>query len=623
MSAIVAAAARRLSEPTRRWIVEATAYSANAGPDRQAVALGQGWGLGHALLRVGPSEPEQPLTRDGRVWMTAAVRLDARAEVISSLRAHRQPVDAGASDPELLLAAYYAWGDAFLERLAGDFAFALWDGASGRLVCGRDQIGVIPLHYARAGDELLVASGLDALLLHPAVSDQLDEEALADFLVMGRGDFAATTFRSIRRLPPAHQASWVNRELRLRRYWRRAEWPPLLSFKTQEGYVSRFRDLLESAVAERATDDRLAVQMSGGMDSTSVAAFATKAMTKRGLPSSAIRGMTMMLGGDSGDQEGQYAELVARSLRIELEIVDESLLEPIDPFAAPNPPTPEPTPYRWSEMDYESVRRSAGHARLLLTGLPGDALLMFVPWYWTEWLARGRLLRLTRAFVDHARLFSARPHPHLKPSARHALAVSRRRAPATPGWLAPGFARRTAADDRARAFAIPRAIGLDVRSVSGEPFWSTLFLWSDPSFTRLPLRLRHPLADLRLLDFAARVPPEPWLVRKRILREATRDLLPCAVVGRPKTPLVRAARDTITPEVLERLAELVRALPDVDRLFDSRGLIDAITAPEAATEHPHDHQLLRALGLVHWRAHWRRPNASGLNVAGVRFTFVE
>ncbi len=154
--------------------------------------------------------------------------------------------------------------------------------------------------------------------------------------------------------------------------------------------------------------------------------------------------------------------------------------------------------------------------------------------------------------------------------------------------------------------------------MSREPLWSTPFTWAEPWFTGLALRFRHPLADLRLLDFVARIPPEPWLMRKWILREATRDLLPEAVRTRQKAPLVRGPRASITLEALERLVQLACTLPDVERFFDPHSLVDAIMAPAAAIDHGHDHPLMRALGLVHWRAHWRRPTFSGLGSEGVR-----
>ncbi len=235
-------------------------------------------------------------------------------------------------------------------------------------------------------------------------------------------------------------------------------------------------------------------------------------------------------------------------------------------------PFPEPIPYRWTPMEYVSFTRCTGHARVLLTGLPGDGLLTFVPWYWMEWLARGHPWRLIQAFVDNVRLFRARPHPHLKRSASVVLRASRKGGETAPPWLAPDFAARTAAADRMRRATVARASELDVRSIGRDPGWSALYIWTSPSFSRVPLAVRHPLGDLRLLEFAARLPPEPWLMRKRILREATRDLLPEAVLARPKTLLVRASRASITPAALERLAELVYTVPESERFFDRKSL---------------------------------------------------
>ncbi len=306
MSAIVAAAApRELSEQTRRWVVEATAYAASAGPDEQAVAFGERLGTRsrpatHRSGRRGAAPDARPSRLAGGRCASrrpfGACLQPARLRSGGRLRRQR---------PRAAARCVLRVGRSVLGPCRGRLRIRAVGRARARLLCGRDQIGVIPLHYARAGEELLVATALDALLLHPAVPDELDEEAIADFLVMGRGDFAPTTFRSIRRLPPAHTASWVDGDMRLRRYWLQDDWPPLVRFKTAEEYVNRFRELLEAAVADRMTDDRVSVQISGGMDSTSVAAFARRVVAGRDLPASAIRGTTMTLGADTGDEEGK------------------------------------------------------------------------------------------------------------------------------------------------------------------------------------------------------------------------------------------------------------------------------------------------------------------------------
>jgi asparagine synthase (glutamine-hydrolysing) len=217
VSAIVAAAGAPLSPETKQWVEEATAFSRYAGPDDQATHVDACFGLGHALLRTGPHEGAQPVSLEGRAWIAADARLDGRAR--------------DTSHAETILHAYDTAGDTFLEQLAGEFAFALWDDRRRTLVCARDQFGVAPLHYACAGSTLLVASAIEALLLHPGVSDELDEQAIAEFLIRDRpSDFAATTFAHVRRVPPGHVLTWRDSHVTVRRYWRQPQWEPLARF---------------------------------------------------------------------------------------------------------------------------------------------------------------------------------------------------------------------------------------------------------------------------------------------------------------------------------------------------------------------------------------------------------
>ena len=115
--------------------------------------------------------------------------------------------------------------------------------------------------------------------------------------------------------------------------------------------------------------------------------------------------------------------------------------------------------------------------------------------------------------------------------------------------------------------------------MSSDPLWTSLFWWADPAFTRLPVRFRHPFFDLRVVRFVASLPPEPWLMQKRILREATRGLLPEEVRTRRKTLLVDAPMPGLDPAVMARLAELVREAPGLDRFVDREALAAAVTAP--------------------------------------------
>jgi asparagine synthase (glutamine-hydrolysing) len=597
VSAIVAAAGSPLDPVTKRWVQDATAFSRYAGPDGDATHVAERFGLGHALLRTGPHEGEQPIGTEGQTWITADARLDGR------------PRGGEASHAGTILHAYETSGDAFLEQIAGDFAFALWDDRRQTLVCARDQFGIAPLHYARAGGTLLVASAIEALLLHPAISDELDERAIADFLVRDHpSDFAATTFAQIRRVPPGHVLMWRDGHAAIRRYWRQPEWEPLARFSRPEEYAERFRELLTAAVADRVTGDRVAIPLSGGMDSPSIAATARAVLRDRGAPNDALRAVTAVLGGDSGDREGDFAALVANHLGIEADVLDGSSFAPVDPFAEPVVRTPEPAWYRRTAFEYEIARVPSMHAPVALSGLGGDPLLWFTPWYWAEWLARGRAVRLARAWRQRASLFGGRPHPHVGATLAHARErLTSRRFP-VPAWLAPDLAARTNAADRTSPDRGPRGRELDARTLGGDPFWPTLLWWADPCYTGLPMRFRHPFFDLRLVRFTASLPPEPWLMSKRILREAMRGALPEEIRTRRKTLLVEAPMPGLEPEVMARLGELVRTAPGLGRFVDVDALAAAVTDPGAATTPRSEFELRRPLGLAHWLTHWRAPD---------------
>ncbi|HET7047224.1 MAG TPA: asparagine synthase-related protein [Solirubrobacteraceae bacterium] len=604
MSAVLAGVAPARDAVVEEWIRAATAYSRFAGPDGDGIDLLDGCALGHCRLAADGNVPNQPLTLDEQVWLSADVRLDDRAGLRAALRSRGRPAPPAAPDAELVLHAYLCWGEGFLERIAGDFAFALWDARRRLLLCVRDQIGVAPLHYAVCGHTLLVSSALDALLLHPDVSDRLDEQALADFLVAGRAiEFGATAYAEIRRLPPAHVLSWSDGRVQLRCYWRQPANAPLLRFSTPGEYVAHFGEVLELAVTDRTPAGPASVHLSGGMDSTTVAALAQRARQQAG----DIRAVTGVLGGASGDEEGVYASIVADALQLPIDIVDESHLPPTDPFARPELRLPEPSQYRWTDLDVRIAYQALAYAGTCLSGLGADPLLMFRPGYWIDWTVAGHPLRAITALTDNWRLFRERPRPHLRSSLLGILSARRTPPPELPGWLSPDFARRIDAADRARASRQLIARTLGQRSLTEEPSWQTWLTWGDPSYSGVRLRTRHPFMDLRLLDFVARIPPYPWLVDKRILREATVGVLPEAVRRRPKTPLVDVPRRGTDEASLSLLAEFVRGVPKADEYIDRERLAEDLLAWNRTHDTRRNWSLSAPLGLVHWLAHTTVP----------------
>ena len=135
----------------RHLLGQMTAFMTSRGPDAQQIWVEGNVGFGHTLLKTtDESEHErQPFTLDGRVWIVADARVDARRELVPQLQAHgHESLPPNATDVELILRAWQTWGENCVEHLLGDFAFAIWDGPRQRLFCARDHLGVKPFFYA-------------------------------------------------------------------------------------------------------------------------------------------------------------------------------------------------------------------------------------------------------------------------------------------------------------------------------------------------------------------------------------------------------------------------------------------------------------------------------------------
>src|SRR5215831_15661552 len=254
-------------------MTESLAYR---GPDARETWTDGPVGFGHTMLRTTDESltERQPCSLDGQTWITADARVDARQDLVAELEASGRHYMKEANDPQLILHAYHAWGERCVEHLLGDFAFAIWDSTQQQLFCARDHFGVKPFYYAYVDGCIVFSNTLNCMRGHPAVSDRLNELAIADFLLFGLNqEPGTTTFADIQRLPPAHCLTWSQKSHSLRRYWQVPIEEPI-RFKRQRDYVEYFLALLRLAVADRLRTNRIGVFMSGGLDSTGLAAVA-------------------------------------------------------------------------------------------------------------------------------------------------------------------------------------------------------------------------------------------------------------------------------------------------------------------------------------------------------------
>lgn len=528
----------------RELLNQMTGFQAFRGPDAQDIWVDGPVGFGHTLLRTTfESEHErQPCSLDGQVWITADARIDDRANLIDKLAGHGRQATLTVPDVELILHAYHVWGERCVDHLLGDFAFTIWDGRERRLFCARDHFGVKPFFYARVDNSLVFSNTLNCLRQHPDVSAQLNDLAIADFLLFGRNLEPATTpFADIQRLPAAHCLTCREDQWHLRRYWTL----PIdghVRYRRANDYVERFNELFQCAVGDRLRTTRVAVMMSGGLDSTSIAATAKAILSEKGRPFD-LRAFSSVYDRLIPDQERHYSGLAAAELGIPIHyqpLDDYQLYDRWDEVAL-RIPEPIESPFALALFDFS--RLLASHSRVVFSGIGGDPTLLPSPNYFGDLLSSWRF---GQAFLELARYSLA--YRRLPPLGTGLIVRLNSwfgktwPDPALPSWLNKDLANRLELPARcaqrvdgppkAATHALrPLAYGSLVRS------WAHAFEEFDPGVSSFPFEVRYPFFDIRLVNYLLAIPPLPWFVDKEILRVAMRGRLPESIRLRPKTPV--------------------------------------------------------------------------------------
>jgi asparagine synthase (glutamine-hydrolysing) len=503
------------------------------GPDAQQVWIAGDVGFGHTMLRTTwEAETEkQPLTLDRQVSLTADARVDGRAELIEKLerRLGRSFALSELNDAELILLAYEAWKEDCVNHLVGDFAFAIWDSRSRRLFCARDHFGVKPFFYAHTGNSFVFSNTLKTLRLDPRVSDAFNETAIGDFLLFGLNqDLSTTTFRDIQRLPAGHSLSISNYSLTPRRYWTAG------NTDETEVCVEEFQELLTATVRDRLRTNRVAVSMSGGLDSTSIAAIAKDLCTKH----SAVSAFSVVYDDLIPDEERHYSTAAAEFIDVPITHLNG------DAYRLFDGDLDQPEPFLLGPLIgqfHELLRLCAGNGRVALTGFDGDAFMNEPPRnYFASCARKLKIKDLLSSMAWYARTHRSPPPVGFRTLIKRTF---RRQAAESfyPEWIDESFAMRTNLRDRCKQFISDPIIDGGTHAAAfhalDSKVWAPLFEGYDPGATRIPLEMRHPLIDVRLLGYLFAIPAMPWCVNKHILRVAMSNRLPAEVLKRPKTPL--------------------------------------------------------------------------------------
>jgi asparagine synthase (glutamine-hydrolysing) len=483
----------------------------------------------------------QPATLDGRFWIAADARLDDGAELAAQVHRSGRAVSPNATDSELILHAYARWGTPCMEHLRGDFSFAIWDARNKQLFCARDHFGIKPFYYSRVGNAFLFSNTLNCIRLHPNVSGELNDAAIGDFLLFGQNyDNATTTFRDIQRLQPAHWLTISASGLTISRYWA----PPTdgrIRYSKPADYIENFQSLLQAAVGDRLRTDRVGILLSGGLDSSSVAAVA-KEVSAKSAQAMDIRGFTCVDGSQIADAESRFAGEAGQFLRIPIQFLKMNAGELFEGWDDPELRLPEPVDNPLLAGFFDANRIISAQCRVLLSGEGADNLMYFQVWPYVEDLRRrGEWRRLSTELANYLWI---RPFPWRGIRKRLLRVIGREPDMAVfPLWLAKDFSKRMNLRQRWTEWgshpklAFEHLILPKAHASLSLPQWTHMFEQENAGVAQGPVEVRYPFLDLRIVNYLLALPPFPWFFQKMLLREAMIGRLPEAVRMRPKTPL--------------------------------------------------------------------------------------
>jgi len=547
-------------DPSRQvqhsWLANMNRQMAHRGPDDDGFFVAENAGLAMRRLSIIDLQTgHQPLSNeDGTIWLVYNGEIYNYQELRARLL-DRGHIFRTHADSEVIVHLYEEYGRSCVEHLRGMFALAIWDSRSRRLFVARDRMGIKPFYYRLTGREFIFASEIKSLLAFPGVKRDLNRSALPEYLAFGYLSGEETLFEGIRSLPAGN---WLELDesgnASQHEYWD-------LRFGAQEDrpenfYVDTYRGLFEECVASHLMSDvPLGVFLSGGLDSSAVAAVAAK---HRGEPLQTF---------SVGYEEARFSELpYAHTVADHIGAQHHEVVVGCDDFFAALPGLiwQEDKPVTWpsSVALYFVARLAREHVRVVLTGEGSDETLAgYARYSWTLWNARfdaiyrRALPRPLRSwmqdFIGNTSLLDASRRRQLQHTflgrngdtwnsmyfENFLCAFTRREQ----GELLLGPVDAAARDPYANAASfwergsgdlLSRMLYTDIKTYLAE-----LLMKQDRMSMAASVESRVPFLDHVLVEFASRIPAR-YLIRQRegkqILKSAVRDLLPASIIDRRK-----------------------------------------------------------------------------------------
>jgi asparagine synthase (glutamine-hydrolysing) len=508
------------------------------GPDAEGVFVSGPVGLGHRRLSIiDLSTGAQPMaSADGAIWLTYNGEIYNFRDLRSELEAkgHRFRTT---SDTEVIIAAYEAFGEAFLDRLRGMFAFALWDARRNELLLVRDRLGIKPLYYTVQDGVLIFASEIKAILRWPGVARRVNVAALEEYLQYRYVPGPATMFEGIDKLPPGHVLRVRDGDVSIRCYWDL----PLDGETLRPDRAEReLRERVEECVERHLISDvPVGVFLSGGVDSTVITALMSRSVR------APVESFSIGYDTAADTDERPFARLAADRFGTVHRAVDLDPKEFWQSLATLLWHLDEPVADPAALPLYVLSRFARRFVTVLLSGEGADELLAGYGIY-PRMLALERmslfaaLLGYVRPLMTHRKLqryvdWAQRPLEHRYRGVSGLFGeIDRRRLlnaalqdTNRTDRMAPYFDRTERLDPLRRMLYFDLKVWLP----------DDLLIKADKTTMAASIELRVPFLDHTLVEWLWRLPSDLKLrgsTGKYLLRQATRDLVPRPILERRK-----------------------------------------------------------------------------------------
>ncbi|MGA7928923.1 MAG: asparagine synthase (glutamine-hydrolyzing) [Candidatus Sulfotelmatobacter sp.] len=598
---------------------------AHRGPDDDGIFTQGKVGLGMRRLSiVDLATGHQPLSNeDGSIWIVF------NGEIYNhrALREHliiRGHLYRTQSDTETIVHLYEEYGKDCVQHLRGMFAFAIWDARRKSLFIARDRLGIKPLYYRLASHNFLFGSEIKVLLAYPEVRPDFHRAALPEYLAFGYLSGEETFYNGVHKLMPGHRLE-INEpgDLHVEPYWDL----PLTADDTahdERYYVESYRDLLEGAVHSHLMSDvPLGVFLSGGLDSSAVAALMTKI---RGEPIE-----TFSVGyPEQSYSELPYARTVARHLN---SVHREVSVSRRDFFGAlPKLIWHEDEPIVWpsSVALFFVAELARQRVKVVLTGEGSDETLAGYSRYafTLKNMAFDRVYRslVPKAMRRHLRDSIARS-PLINATVRRKLAHTFLGLDGE-SWISFYFDNFFSAfnqNDQRELLAADFRPQIDAGSAyrnvlgyweqsSGEllqrllhadikTYLVELLMKQDNMSMAASIESRVPFLDHVLVEWATRVPASIQIhgtAGKRILKKAMEDLLPHSIIYRPKLGFPTPWSGWLAGAQLDEIESLLLEPRSMSRGFFRPAAVEKLFREHRARYRDHYDRIWRLLNLELW-----------------------